>query len=68
MTDPGTPMVWYGSDSDPDGDGAFFFDRVCPVCGRFAKADSESSAGDIPIPNATCKIHGRVRMPFGGYL
>ncbi len=60
----GTRRVVYGDDRAT-------FVAVCPKCGRFVKPDptvliSEAS-GPARKPNATCKRHGRVEMPFEGY-
>lgn len=52
--------------------GSLVFLRVCPDCGRFVAADKavkfrESFDGIYSFePNATCKTHGRVQMPFEG--
>lgn len=60
-----TPLVSYV--------GGAAFARVCPVCGRFVKADDTITVRglddrvDEKTPNATCKRHGRVAMPFLGY-
>lgn len=62
-----TPRVMYG-------DACFF--RVCPECGRFVKADDRIVVYgpdgdewiDEDVPNATCKKHGRVKMPFEGWI
>lgn len=54
--------------------GHLVFARVCPVCGRFVKAHEtlryrESIDGIYDFkPNATCKRHGEVTMPFMGDL
>ena len=51
-------------------DGATFI-RVCPRCNRFVKADEElifrGDGQPVHQPNATCRIHGRVEMPFVGF-
>ncbi len=51
-------------------DGAVFV-RACPECGRFVKADQEIyfhvDGPPKTAPNATCKKHGRVEMPFEGF-
>lgn len=61
----GIPRKCYGED------GALFV-PVCPTCGRFVKADDSvriNGLGEVSKePNATCKKHGRVCMPFEGYL
>ena len=59
-----TPMVSYL--------GGTTFARVCPVCGRFVKADKTVRVNgfegvDETKPNTTCKRHDRVAMPFVGY-
>jgi hypothetical protein len=59
--------------SEEDGGSAVYF-RVCPKCSRFVKADKTilvQGSGEEAIvhePNATCKKHGRVEMPFMGYF
>ena len=55
------PTVVYGS-----GGSAYVYYRICPYCGRFVKTDDSSKGPDCG-PNATCKKHGRVEMPFVGY-
>jgi len=52
--------------------GGALFNRTCPVCGRFVKPDETILVNGLEQlhptePNATCKQHGRVRMPFEGY-
>lgn len=59
-----SPRIVYG--------GAVFV-RVCPKCGRFVSADEtvriyEESPAVREEPNATCGKHGRVQMPFEGFL
>lgn len=53
-------------------EGGATFVPVCPVCGRFVKADAEiltNGLGEIkPVPNATCKRCGRVKMIFEGWI
>ena len=53
------------------GDGATFI-PVCPECGRFCKADKEvlvNGMGEMKDqPNGTCKKHGRIKMPFEGWI
>lgn len=48
------------------------FERTCPECGRFVKADETVRFGyEFEQPegnNATCRQHGRIEMPFVGYL
>lgn len=36
--------------------------KRCPKCMRFVKADKSCFINNKLKPNATCKIHGRVRM------
>ena len=62
-------MRWiqYGAPEGPT------FIPVCPICGRFVKADpemfvSEEGEFDRDAKNATCKKDGRVQMLFAGYL
>lgn len=58
---PGTVTTCY--------DGGALFERVCPECGRFVKADKTvylNGRGECK-PNARCKVHGRITMPFLGY-
>jgi hypothetical protein len=59
------PTVAYGSDE------IRVYYRICPLCGRFVKADKQAQIfynqmglcdGPAP-PNATCAKHGRVTMP-----
>ena len=54
-----TPLVQY--------DGGAVFERVCPLCRRFVKAD-DSTNMDKETPNATCSKCGRVRMGFVGWF
>lgn len=54
-----TPTVWYG-----EGEESPVYYRVCPVCGRYVKADDRSTIPEYLVANATCKTHGRVAMPF----
>lgn len=51
------------------------FIRVCPKCGRFVSPDEFMSwktnkwTDDVKFePNATCKRHGHVIMPFEGWI
>lgn len=57
------------------------FERRCPKCGRLVKADEKSSVPEgadvspiIPVEkkeipaNATCRLCGRVRMEFLGWI
>jgi hypothetical protein len=48
------------------------FVPVCPICGRFVKADDtiqmRAENVDQECPNATCKKCGRVEMPFEGWF
>ena len=52
--------------------GLLMFIRVCPECGRFVIADKKITFGETFDgvyrfdPNASCKTHGRVVMPFEG--
>ncbi len=54
-----TPTVQYG-----DGEDSPVYYRICPHCGRYVKADNHSTIPEYLESNATCKIHGRVAMPF----
>ena len=54
------PTVRYGENGI---DGPIFY-RVCPVCSAFVKPDNETHLPENQTPNATCKRHGRVTMPF----
>jgi len=66
MSTEGGPQVCY----DDDAAGCAYFARVCPTCGRYVKADAEATfdgRGQPVGPNATCRAHGRVQMPFEGY-
>ena len=53
------------------GDGLCFI-PVCPSCGRFVKADDSVLVNGLDElskePNATCSKHGRINMPFEGYI
>lgn len=53
------------------GDGATFL-PVCPVCGRYVKADKTVKFNGleeyVPGANATCSKCGRVEMPFEGFI
>ena len=53
-------------DEDRVNYGDAVFVRRCPKCWRFVKPDDEARCGP-GTPNATCKTHGRVEMPFEGY-
>lgn len=48
------------------------FVPVCPICGRFVRADDtiqiRGEQVDFEQPNATCKKCGRVEMPFEGWF
>jgi hypothetical protein len=52
-------------------DGACFV-PVCPRCGRFVRVDEwialHEEAPVVRAPNATCSLHGRVNMPFEGFV
>ena len=60
-----TPMVSYDSGAT--------FERVCPICRRFVRADDvltgkRNFADDYEFgPNATCGKCGRVTMGFVGW-
>ncbi|PKO03064.1 MAG: hypothetical protein CVU43_04595 [Chloroflexi bacterium HGW-Chloroflexi-5] len=58
-------LIWYANEETGDGP---VFVRFCLECGQFVKADESvcTSMDGVPSdePNATCKKHGRVRMPF----
>lgn len=53
-------------------EGGAVFIRVCPECGRFAVADKtilvNEETGLKKAPNGTCKRHGRIEMPFMGFI
>lgn len=55
----GIPCVTYGYGED-----AFVYYRVCPTCNCYVKSDVQSKVPASSEPNATCKKHGRVQMPF----
>lgn len=57
-----TPTVMYG----PIDDCWCVFYRICPICGRYVKADEKSKMPEYlgDNPNATCKKCGRVQMSF----
>ena len=48
------------------------FVPVCPICGRFVRADDtiqiRGEQVDFEQPNATCKKCGRVEMSFEGWF
>ncbi len=48
------------------------FIPVCPVCGRFVRADDTVAVNGLEQladqPNATCSKHGRVQMLFEGWF
>jgi len=50
--------------------GDFWFSPFCPICGDEVECDSFIRLGaggwTIEGENATCEMHGRVRMPFAG--
>jgi hypothetical protein len=58
-------LVYYREKENEPGS---IFIRLCPVCGRFVKADDSINCNIDGVPideaNATCKKHGRVQMPF----
>ena len=61
--EPGTPTVSFGD---------AIFIRQCPHCARFVKPDESMRTNwlfETPenAANATCKVHGRVKMPLAGY-
>lgn len=51
--------------------GTCVFEKKCPICGRFVKADDTALTNEcltiqeLP-PNATCKKCGRVKMFYAG--
>lgn len=53
-------------------EGGATFVPVCPVCGRFVKADDtifvNDEVGLRDTPTATCSKCGRIRMPFEGFI
>jgi hypothetical protein len=60
------PNITYGKDG-------LTFLRRCPKCMRFVKADASVLINWLTEepreePNATCSIHGRVKMPCMGWL
>ena len=57
-----TPTVCYGSGEDSP-----IYYRICPICGKYVKADERSTIPEYLATNAICKIHGRVAMPFCGW-
>jgi len=55
-----------------DGQGGYAcFVPRCPLCSKFVKAGtvymSIDGVADLKRPNAVCKRHGDVTMPFDGY-
>ena len=60
--------VIYPEPKEEIGDAVFV--PICPICGRFVKADDTIEINDSGLrsaPNATCKKCGRVQMPFEGF-
>lgn len=56
--------ITYGDDEK------LMFIRRCPECSRFVKANKTVNVG-IGLkdePNAICKKHGAVQMPFLGFF
>ena len=54
---------------DEYGDAVFV--RRCPECSRFVKPNAKIRTKGTTIvdePNATCKVHGPVKMPFLGFF
>ena len=63
-----SPQIGFGSADDETGIAVFI--RVCPICGRFVKADKEvtfDGRGQPKGANATCSKHGRIEMIWIGY-
>jgi hypothetical protein len=61
--------VVYGDSDSEHGQAQFV--PVCPECGRFVKADKSMTFKGFhlePAPNARCRRHGRVVMPFEGFF
>ncbi len=60
-----SPIVTYGENGS-------MFVRQCPRCARYVVADKSIQEnphfGPKNQPNATCSVHGRVKMPFIGYV
>lgn len=53
--------------------GNLSFKVVCPICGEPVKPDESMTIDTAvnfpkPLQNATCKLHGRVMMPFDGWI
>jgi hypothetical protein len=66
---PDLRRVCYGESNTEYGQAVFV--PVCPQCSRFVTADPAMRFGEHGItdaPNATCKTHGRVLMPFEGFF
>lgn len=57
------PVVQYGSGEDTP-----IYYRICPKCGQFVIPDEKSTIPEYLESNATCKKHGRVKMPFACWL
>jgi hypothetical protein len=53
------PTVQYGHREDSP-----IYFRICPECFRYVKPDEKSTIPEYLESNATCKKHGRVKMPF----
>ena len=52
-------------------EGGAVFIPVCPICGRFVKADDSIRINMLDEisedPNGTCAKCGRINMPFEGW-
>ena len=55
-----------------DGQGIAYFLPVCPDCGRYVKMDDSilwnEETGFKDQPNATCSIHGRIKIESEGII
>lgn len=58
------PVAWHPWVQYGEGDDAPVYFAICPVCGKFVRADEFSGPPQYIKANATCKTHGRVKMPF----
>ena len=53
------------------GEGGATFIPICPICGRYVKANPTIRYNDFGLvdePNGVCKIHGPIKMLFEGFL